>query len=63
MKSAIYHFKKIISDFPNSKYRNKSLVVLNIEEPNAVWSELLEKENVDNKSTEKRNIFFIIGFL
>jgi len=46
--SSLYHFKKIISDFPNSKYRNKSLVILDIEEPNTIWSELLEQEDLDN---------------
>lgn len=46
--SSLYHFKKIINNFPNSKYRNKSLIVLNIEEPDSIWSELLGDEKLDD---------------
>jgi len=56
--SSINNFKKIINDFPDSKFRNKALIILDIEQPDALWGEMLndDSEYVENKELNEVDI-------
>ena len=49
------NFLKIINNYPDSKYRYKSLLFLDIENPNSLWGQLLIKEFPE--SNMQSNIF------
>ena len=49
--SAISEFKTIVYKFPNSKYHFKSLLILDLEQPNSIWKNMLN----NNQDLEQNN--------
>ena len=45
--SAMHKFKNIVNNFPKSKYYYKSLLILNIEDPDSMWQEIINDKYSD----------------
>ena len=59
-KESIENFRKIIADFTESAFRKKSLIIMNINEPDTVWQEILDKDYSYNINNESDNILVLI---
>ena len=59
-KESIENFRKIIADFTESTFRKKSLIIMNINEPDTVWQEILDEDYSYNINNESDNIVVLI---
>ena len=44
LDSSLYKFKTIIDNYPESDYRYKSLIIMNIEQPDTIWEDIIAND-------------------
>jgi len=54
--SSISRFKKIVNKFSDSKYHYKSLLILDLEQPNSRWKEIIDEKYTDLGNNKIENI-------
>ena len=59
-KESLINLKKVVEDFPQSRFREKSLIMLNINEPDTVWQTILSKNYTYKENNNSDNIVSLI---
>ena len=59
-KESLINLKKVVEDFPESRFREKSLIMLNINQPDTVWQTILSKNYAYKENNNSDNIVSLI---